>query len=351
MFPRPAGSGARWRWAAVAVAAVVSCLAGQPATAQEPEITYWRIGTGAASGTYFPVGSLIANAISNPPGSRPCEKGGGCGVPGLIAVAQSTHGSVENVDSIGAGKLESGLSQADVAYWAYTGQWVYARKEPVTSLRAIANLYPESLHVVVRRDAGIKSIADLRGKRVSLGEKESGTEVGAKVILGAYGLTEADVEAYHLTPGQAADRLRDGGIEAFILVAGAPVTAIADLAVAMAAEGGPGIDLVPIAGPAANLIRENYAFFTRTRIPGGVYRGIGSTPTFSVGAQWVVSADVDEELVYGITRALWHETSRVLLDSGHPKGREIRLENALDGIAIPLHAGAQRYYREVGLID
>jgi hypothetical protein len=82
-----------------------------------------------------------------------------------------------------------------------------------------------------------------------------------------------------------------------------------------------------------------------------VYRGIGSTPTLSVGAQWVVSADVDEELVYGMTRALWHETSRVLLDSGHPKGREIRLENALDGIAIPLHAGAQRYYREVGLID
>jgi TRAP transporter TAXI family solute receptor len=318
--------------------------------AQEPEITYLRIGTGATSGTYFPVGGLIANAISNPPGSRPCERGGSCGVPGLIAVAQSTHGSVENVDSIAAGRLESALSQADVAYWAYTGQWIYLGKEPVGSLRAIANLYSESVHVVVRRGAGIWSIADLRGKRVSVGEKDSGTEVDAKVILGAYGLTEADVQAYHLTPGQAADSLRAGEIDAFILVAGAPVPAIADLAAAMATEGEAGIDLVSIAGPRAREIREHYPFFTRARIPADVYQEITSTPTLSVGAQWVISAEVDEELVYGMTRALWHKNSRALLDAGHPKGRQIQLETALGGIAIPLHPGAERYYREAGLL-
>jgi hypothetical protein len=340
----------RWRRAALAAAALIAALAWAAAGAQEPEIIYFRIGTGATSGTYFPVGGLIANAISNPPGSRPCERGGSCGVPGLIAVAQSTHGSVENVNAIAAGRLESGLSQADVAYWAFTGQWIYVGKEPVKSLRAIANLYSESVHVVVRRGAGIRSIADLRGKRVSVGEKDSGTEVDAKVILGAYGLTEADVQAYHLSPGQAADHLRAGEIDAFILVAGAPVTAITDLAAAMATDEESGIDLVPIVGPRAQEIRQHYPFFTRTRIPADVYQGITSTPTLSVGAQWLISAEVDEQLVYGITVALWHENSRALLDAGHPKGRQIRLGTALRGIAVPLHPGAERYYREAGLI-
>lgn len=347
-MPGHTGPGRNGPRAALAAAAALA-LAWAAAFAQEPEITYLRIGTGATGGTYFPVGGLIANAISNPPGSRPCERGGSCGVPGLIAVAQSTHGSVENVDAIAAGKLESALSQADVAYWAFTGQWIYLGKEPVRSLRAIANLYSEAVHVVVRRGSGIWSIADLRGKRVSLGEKDSGTEVDAKVILGAYGLTEADVQAFHLPPGQAADSLRAGEIDAFILVAGAPVPAIADLAAAMATEGG-GIDLVPITGPRAQEIRENYPFFTGARIPADAYQDVTSTPTLSVGAQWVISAQVDEELVYAMTRALWHKNSRAVLDSGHPKGKQIRLETALRGIAIPLHPGAERYYREAGLL-
>jgi TRAP transporter TAXI family solute receptor len=331
----------------LAAAAILPCLAWGPAAAQEegePELTYFRIGTGATGGTYFPIGGLIANVISNPPGSRPCERGGSCGVPGLIAVAQSTHGSVDNLDSIGSGTLESGLSQADVAYWAYTGQWTYVEKEPISSLRVIASLYSESIHLVARRDAGIRSVADLRGKRVCLGEPASGTEVDAKVLLGGYGLTEANVEPFHLTPGRAADFLRTGEIDAFILVAGAPVAAIADLLAA--AESGPAIDLVPIAGPEADRIASHYPFFTQTLIPAGVYEGIGPTFTIGVGAQWIVSANVEEELVHGITRALWHENSRALLRAGHPKGRQIRLETAVRGIAIPL-----RYYREVGLIQ
>lgn len=335
----------------LAVIASVSAvpLGAGSALAEEPEITFFSIGTGATSGTYFPVGGLIANAISNPPGSRPCGRGGSCGVPGLIAVAQSTHGSVENVDSIGDGRLISALSQADVAYWAYTGQWIYATRKPVRTLRAIANLYAEAIHLVVRRNAGIRSVADLKGKRVSLGEPDSGTEVDAKVILGGFGLTEHDVEAYHLTPGQAADLLREGGLDAFILVAGAPVAAIAELSVA--APGWPGIDVVPITGPTANWMRQNYPFFAAAEIPAGAYEGIGPVPTLSVGAQWVVSAEADEELVYGITRALWHDSSRALLNAGHPKGREIRLETALEGIAIPLHPGAERFYREAGMIE
>lgn len=330
--------------------AVLAALAGAQAAAQEaePEITYFRIGTGATGATYFPIGGLIASAISNPPGSRPCERGGSCGVAGLVAVAQSTHGSVENLDRIAAGTLESGLSQADVAYWAYTGGYVYTRAEPLSSLRVIANLYSESIHIVARRDAGIEGVADLRGKRVSIGEPESGTAVDAKVVLGGYGLTEADIEAYRLTPGRAADLLRAGDLDAFILVAGAPVTAVADLFAAE--DSGPAMVLVPITGPEAGRIADHYPFFVQTLIPAGVYEGVG--PTFSLGvtAQWIVSAAVDDDLVYGITRALWHQNSRALLRAGHPKGRQIQLENAVRDIVIPLHPGAERYYREIELI-
>ena len=151
----------------------------RPGFAQE--MTFFRIGTGSTGGTYFPIGGLIANAISNPPGARPCDRGGSCGPMGLIAVAQSTDGSIANVEAIRAGRLESGLAQADIAYWAYKGLRVFKGKgKQVEKLRAIANLYPEAVHVVVRRDAKIAKIADLRGKRVSLGPRDSGDPRGCR---------------------------------------------------------------------------------------------------------------------------------------------------------------------------
>jgi len=318
-------------------------LGGAPILAQE--VTFFRIGTGSTGGTYFPIGGLIANAISNPPGSRPCDRGGSCGPAGLIAVAQSTQGSVANVDAIRSGRLESGLVQADIAYWAYKGKHVFRRKgRKVENLRAIANLYPESIHLVVRAGAGIKSVADLRGKRVSLGEKESGTRVDAEIILRAYGLNAKKIKAQYLNPGPAADALRDGKLDAFFLVAGAPAGAIAELASNME------IALVPIAGKRIDKLIELYPFFSQGSITGEAYRGVGETRTLSVGAQWVVSSAISADIVYGITKALWHANARQLLDRGHPKGKTIRIENALRGIGLPLHPGAERFYRESGRI-
>lgn len=319
-------------------------LAAPPVAAQHPGIEYFRIGTGATGGTYFPIGGLLANAISRPAGSRPCDRGGSCGVAGLIAVAQSTDGSVANVDAIAAGRLESGLSQSDVAYWAYHGSGIYRKKGRVAGLRAIANLYSESLHLVVRRGAGIVRVADLRGKRVSVGPKESGTRVDAGIVLEAHGLHARDLEIRFLKPGPAGDRLRDGDLDAFFFVAGTPAAAIADLAEHN------DIALVPISAPDARRINSRFPFLSAGIIPAGVYRGVGRTSTLTVGAQWVVGARVDEATVYGITRALWHENTRRLLDRGHAEGRSIRLERALDGIGIPLHPGAARYYREIGRI-
>src|SRR5262249_17273856 len=155
--------------------------------ANEPETLDFRIGTGPTSSSYFVIGGIIANAISNPPGSRPCDRGGSCGVPGLIATAQTTQGSVQNVDLIAGKALDSGLCQSDVAYWRYTGSGMYSDRKPVDSLRAIANLYQESLHVIVRADSSIASIADLAGKRVAIGERGSGTRAPPAPGLDRYG--------------------------------------------------------------------------------------------------------------------------------------------------------------------
>jgi len=161
------------------------------------DLTFVRIGTGSTGGTYFPIGGLIASAISNPPGSRACAEGGSCGVPGVIAVTQSTQGSVENVRAVAAGELDMALSQADVAFHAHFGNGVFAGDKRLPNLRAVANLYPEEVHIVVRSDSGIQSVTGLKGKRVSLGEKASGTLVVARLVLAAYGLNERNLKAVY----------------------------------------------------------------------------------------------------------------------------------------------------------
>ncbi len=308
-------------------------------------LSFFRIGTGSTGGTYYPVGGVIASAISNPPGSRPCERGGSCGVPGMIAVAQSTSGSVENALAISGGRLESGFCQADVAYWASTGTGVYAGKGALGNLSTIANLYPESLHLVVRRDIDVKRPADLRGRRISLDREGSGSRVDALLVLEAYGLGPEDLEIVEAPPQDAADMLRDGDLDAFFMVVGTPARAIRDLADDSL------ITLVPIDGPEAETLSVLYPFFSRDAIPSGIYFNVPYTQTLSVGAQWLVGTNLPEDDVYDITRALWHDNTRRLLDSGHPKGRLIRIETALEGLGVPLHPGAARYYRERGLID
>lgn len=317
---------------------------GGAATGLGQEMRFFRIGTGGVTGTYYPIGGLIADIISNPPGSRPCEKGGSCGVPGLVAIAQSSNGSVANIEAIESGALESGFVQSDIAHWAYTGTGIYEGEGRIESLRAITSLYPESIHIVTHDDSGIASVRDLVGKRVSLDEPGSGTLVDARIILEAFGLSEDDLTAYYLKPSRAMALMDEGRLDAFLIVAGYPTGSVLDFCATS------GCDLVPIEGPEVDAMLEQYPFFAKDTIPAGTYPGVGRTETLSVGAQWLVSADIEEELVYGITKALWHENARQLLDNGHAKGKSITLATALDGVAIPLHPGAERYYREIGLI-
>ncbi len=305
-------------------------LLGGNALAQAP--AFFRIGTGGTSGTYYPVGGLIANAISQP--------------PQLVLTAQASNGSVANVNSIAGGALESGFSQADVAYWAFTGTGLFEGKPALADLRLLANLYPESIHLVAAKNANIKTLEDLRGKRVSLDEPGSGTLVDAKIILGSVGITEKDVKAEYMKPGQAAEKMRDGGLDAFFFVGGYPTSAITELA----ATGG-GVSIVPISGAAAQKIIADYSFFSADVIPEGTYKDVPRTQTLAVGAQWITSAKVSDATVYAVTKALWSDKTRAALDAGHAKGKLIRKETALLGAGIPIHEGAKKFYREIGAIN
>ena len=305
------------------------------------EVTLLRIGTGGQEGTYFPIGSLIARALS---GTEKCAGDENCGVPGLLAVAEISNGSVSNVDALSEGALEACLSQADVAYWAYNGSQMFADRGRRADLRAIARLYPESVHLVSRRGSGVVSVANLAGRRVSLDEPGSGTLVDARMVLAAFGVSESSLRPVYLKPQFAAEKLIKDQLDAFFFVGGYPAGAIASLASTHGAR------LVPIDGaPAQLLIREN-PFLTPGTIPGGTYAGIPETPTLNVPAYLLVSARLPDELVYRITRALWSARAHRILARGHPKGRLIRRDRALLGLSIPLHPGAARYYREVGLL-
>ena len=311
---------------ALTLAAAALTLSGA-AQAQQ----FFRIGTGGTAGTYYPVGGMIANAVSQP--------------GKIIVTAQASNGSVANVNGVASGALESGFSQADVATWAQKGTGIYEGKPNVPDLRLIANLDPESVHIVVKKGSGIKTVADLKGKRVALDEPGSGTLVNARIILAAYGIKESDIRPEYIKPNQAGDKMKDGALDAFFFVGGAPAGAISELATS-----GGGIELLPLDGAAAEALRKTSPFFSVDNIPAATYKDVAAVNTLSVGAQWVTSAKADAETVYQVTKALYSESTQKTLAAGHAKGKLITLQNAVLSAGIPFHPGAEKFYREAGVL-
>lgn len=292
---------------------------------------FFRIGTGGTAGTYYPVGGMIANAVTQP--------------GKVIVTAQASNGSLANVNGVAGGAIESGFSQSDVATWAYTGTGPYTDKPKVSDLRMIANLYPESIHLVVKKGSGIKTVADLKGKRVALDEPGSGTLINARMVLAAYGVQESDIKAEFIKPNQAGDKLKDGALDAFFFVGGSPAGAIAELA-----SSGAGIELVALGGPQADGLRMANPYFAVDTIPANTYKDVAAVQTLAVGAQWVTSAKADTETVYQITKALFSDATQKALAAGHAKGKLINNKNAVQGVGIPFHPGAEKYYKEAGVL-
>lgn len=309
------------------------------------DIRFFRIGTGSISGADFPVGGLIASVLSNPPGSRDCDRGGSCGVPGMIAVAQATQGSVENVREIGLGRLDAGIVQADIAAMAYAGRGEFAGKNRMQSLRALASLYPETLQIVVRRRGGITTLAGLKGKRVSLDTPASGTQPAARAVLSQAGIKLTDIKPVYVDLGTATDLMREGKLDGFFYFGGSPAPAIAQLGETLE------LRLLPVPANLVARVRKTAPYYDSATIAADTYKGIAATETLSVHALLVVSENLPEDLAYNILRSLWHKTARGIFNGGHAQGKAIQLESALAGIAIPRHPGAERYYEEAGLLD
>jgi TRAP transporter TAXI family solute receptor len=333
-----------WRGVVCASLLLPVCVVGMLSAAEADEARFFRIGTAATGGSFFEIGGVIASAISAPPGSPPCGHGGGCGVPGLVAVAQATQGSLENIRLVNSGQLESGFAQADLAGWAYSGSELFGTEGPMPELRAIGSLFPEALHIVVRADSDIRTIADLKGKRVALGSLGSGTVANARVLLDAAGFKEGDIDRKYVRPVQAAEEIKAGTLDAFFLAGGAPVPVIRELATTTS------IRLVPIDGAVAEALERRFGFYRITEIPADAYPGIAAaTPSVGFQALWIVSAKADPDLVYEITKSLWNEATKRLLAGIDPLGKTVRLSDALTGLSLPLHPGAERFYREAGM--
>jgi len=299
-----------------------------------------RLGTGGSAGTYFPIGTLISRSIT---AANLLQNNAFRGHKNVVAIAQRSNGSVANVNDLEAGLLEGALSQADVTYWAYYGSGPFADSPPKTSLRTVASLYPESLHLVVRSDSGINNVRDLIGRRVSIDETGSGTLYDVRPLLSAFDINIEDINAVYLKPEDSIDRFRNNKLDAFFIVAGYPILPV----VALVREGK--ANIVSIEGAGIDDLVNDYPFFSIDAIPAGTYQNKQEVKTLAVTAQLIVHANLSDEMVYQLTHRLWSEETAQLLKNGHPKGGAINIEHALNGISIPLHPGARRYYDELSM--
>ncbi len=295
--------------------------------------TPFRIGTGGSTGVYYPIGKLIAAGLTQSAAEESSA------LKGFIGVAQNSAGSIENVRAVIAGELEAGMVQADIAALAYNRQGEFQGLAEAANVRAIAGLYSEKFQLVVRKDAGIGRFHDLKGKRISVDELGSGTRAIMNIVLEAYGMAESDLLPLYLKPAFTEDKMKSGELQGFAIMAGAPNAAVNKLH-------DNGITLLPIDQHIAAAISQQYKYLTPGKIGRDIYRDIPETSTLEVYALFVVSAAMSDDLAYGVTNALFSPQTIKSLHEGHPLGKSITLDTALRGVSIPLHPGAERFYRD-----
>lgn len=297
----------------------------------------FRIGTGGSTGVYYPVGKLIAAGLTVSAAKDSSA------LRGFIGVAQNSAGSIENVRAVIAGELEAGMVQADIAALAYNRQGDFTGLSDADNVRAIAGLYSEKFQLVVRKDAGIDTFHDLKGKRISVDELGSGTRAVTNIVLRAYGMSETDLLPLYLKPAFTEDKMKSGQLQGFAIMAGAPNAAVSKLYDS-------GVTLLPIDPPVAAAISQHYKYLAPGKIGRDVYRDIPETPTLEVYALLVVGGKMSDDMAYAVTEALFSPETLKLLHEGHPLGKAITLDSALQGISIPLHPGAERFYKDRQLV-
>lgn len=284
--------------------------------------------TGGTSGTYFPLGGAIAN-IENTVNKD----------AGFNVTVNSTGASKENIMLVSKGEADFAIVQNDVTDYSAKGEVLF--DAPVGGVATVASIYPEIVQVVAAADGGINSIADLKGKRVSIGDAGSGVEANALQVLAAYGLSTDDISVNRLSFKESGNAFKDGAVDAFFVTAGVPNTAISELAVTRA------LKLINIDGSEADQLIEQYPFYTNITIPKDVYNTAEDIQTVGVRAIIVCREDLNENEVYLFTKALYDNLDE--LATAHAKGKEFKLEEANDGVTVALHPGAAKYFTEAGL--
>ena len=312
---------------AVSVFFAVVLLAGcSKANAKKDYI----LATGGTGGTYYPFGGAIANIWN-------------AKIENMNVTAQATGASAENLRLINKGDAEFGTVQNDVMDYAFNGTDMFAG-EKLSNIATIGTLYPEVIQIAVSENSGINSIYDFKGKRISVGDAGSGVEFNAKQIMEGYGLTFNDIKKSNLSFKESAEAIQNGTLDGCFITAGVPNAALQELAFSA------GLKLIPVSGNEAATVMDKYGYYTATTIPGGTYKGSDEdVPALAIKATLAVSASLDEDTVYEMTKALFENLQE--LGNAHAKGKEVSAASAVTGVSVPFHPGAVKYYKEIGLMN
>ena len=292
------------------------------------------IGTGGVTGVYYPTGGAICRLVNK---SRK--------VHGIRCSVESTGGSVYNLNTIAAGELDMGVAQSDWQYHAYNGTSKFKEKGPNKDLRAVFSVHPEPFTVVARADSGIKDFKELKGKRVNIGNPGSGQRGTMEVVMGAFGWSKKDFKlASELKSAEQSKALCDNKIDAMVFTVGHPSGSIKEASTSCDSV------LVNVTGPEIDKLVADNAYYRKAMIPGGMYRGTDSdTNTFGVGATFVTSAKVPEDVIYNVVKAVFENFDQ--FKKLHPAFSVLKKEEMIkDGLSAPLHDGAVKYYKEAGLM-
>ncbi|MBQ3701753.1 MAG: TAXI family TRAP transporter solute-binding subunit [Oscillospiraceae bacterium] len=299
------------------------CACGKTSAA---ELKY---ATGGTSGTYYGFSGVIANVLNEKLKDT------------LNLKVESTGASKANIQMLASGDADIAIVQNDVMYYAYTSTDLFAGGAPITSFSAVCSCYPEYVQILAKKD--IKSVEQLAGKNVSVGDAGSGTEFNAKQILGAYNLTFDDINVSNQSFADSADALKNGTIDAAFVVAGYPTTAVTELATNF------DFNLLAIDDDHAAKLQNDYGFYYYGVIPGGTYKPVADdVPAVAVMATIVASNKVSVNAVYAFVKGLFDYKADIT--AGHVKGAELDLNTAVSGVSIPWHPGAEKFYKENGVL-
>lgn len=319
-----------FRWKHVLVGVAVAAAA---TTALAQQRVFFGIATGGTGGTYYPLGGMLAQLISNK-----------ATVDGkkVAATAEAAGASVANAKLLGSKEIESAFVAADILDQAFNGKAQFANA-PIKNLRALGALYPETVQLVVRANANINSVKDLKGKSISSGAPGSGQYQLVTDLLRVNGLSRSDVKEDSSSFAQAMDKIKDGNLDATLITAGIPVAAITD-----AAQSHP-IKVLPLAGPEIEALLKEQPFYTQVQLPANTYKAQSApVPTIAVMAVWAAHDGVSENTAYEVTKALYENTA--IMGQVHVQGKNISLNTATAVGSVPLHPGAARYFREKGVL-